>query len=167
VENWNVVEILKLGLPGLVFLLSVLSYRLLATEQAKKLPSTHILGSIKNFMYINVLLAVLTLASPIVEHTFFTKARVFDIEAKAGGIGILPGEAAVCHNAKYASRYLLIKDSATDKLVQVFAGSLIPCNKNKHIGLNDTDLLNLGWTDINESRLVEVVAALPGYKFEI
>lgn len=34
-DDWNIIEVLKVGLPGLFFLLSMLSFRLLSIEQKK------------------------------------------------------------------------------------------------------------------------------------
>lgn len=65
-DNWDIIEILKVGLPGLVFLLSAFSYRLLAREQGKSRPNHDMLESIKHYMYINVLLAILTAMSPLI-----------------------------------------------------------------------------------------------------
>lgn len=165
-ENWNIIEILKLGLPGLVFLLSMLSYRLLSKEQGKKAHSLKMLSSIKIFMYINVAFAMLTLASPIIDYTFFTKSKIFDIDAKIGITDLEQEKAAVCYNADYSNRYLLIKDIKTGRLIQVFAASLIPCGTTKLIGLSNKDAHQLGWTTEN-SGMVEVVTAPPGYKFVI
>lgn len=166
-KDLNIVEILKLGLPGLVFLLSTLSYRLLSKEQEKKHPAPDMLSSIRNFMYINVTLAILTLISPIIDNTFFTKSHVFDIEARTGILDLEEGKAAVCQNVGYANRYLLIKDKKTQKLIQVFASLLTPCRETTQIVLSARDISTLGWSAGTHSSAVEVVTALPGYKFEI
>lgn len=110
-EGWNIVDILKIGLPGLVFLLAMLSYRLLSREQDKPKPDPDILGSIRNFMFINVISAMVTLVSPIIDHVFFNKVQTFDIEAfdiEAKTANVERGKAAVCQNANYANKYLLI-----------------------------------------------------------
>lgn len=167
-ENLNIVEILKLGLPGLVFLLSMLSYRLLSKEEEKQHPSHDILSSIKLFMSINVVLAVLTLVSPILDYTFFKESKSskpFNIEAKIGVASLEQGKAEVCHDAEYKNRYLLVSDKKTEKLVQVFASSLIPCTETKQIRLTEKDTNLLGWNTGTSSSMVEVVAASPGYKF--
>lgn len=166
-ENWNILEILKLGLPGLVFLLSMLSYRLLSKEQDKKMPSTAILRSIKGFMQINVVLAIMTLSSPVVDNALASDSTVFDIEAKIGATEVEQGKAAVCFNSDYANRYLLVKDRETNKLIQVFATTLIPCTDSEQIALNKQDIHELGWSVDADSGVVEVIAALPGYKFAI
>src|SRR5262245_41647140 len=123
-DNFNIIEILQLGLPGLVFLLSLLSYRLLAQAQAKQQPDPRTLNAIRNFMCINVGLAVLTLVAPLLDPPSLT-TRVYDIEAQTGLADLAQGKAAVCQNADYANRYLLINDKITQKLIQVFASSLI------------------------------------------
>lgn len=109
-DNLDIIGILKLGLPGLVFLLSVLSYWLLANEQKKSSPSNSVLKAIKQFMYINIVLALLTVAAPFVENRYFPKSRVFDIQAKSDP-QLQAGIAAVCVDADYANRYLLVKDT--------------------------------------------------------
>ncbi len=166
-ENWNIVEILKLGLPGLVFLLSILSFKLLSKEQGKVRPSPSILKSIRNFMFINVALAIMTLASPVVSSTFFSSNEVFNIVAKNGNAQLGQGNAAVCHDARYANRYLLIKNKKTNNLIQVFAGTLIPCIDSQEIGLNEKDIRDLGWNIGNNDGFVEVVTAPPGLKFTV
>ena len=163
----EVIEILKMGLPGLVFLLSAFSYKLLAKEQGKAAPSLQILKSIKHFMYIKVLLALLTLASPIIDHRFFSPESFVNVEAVKDSSILTPGTAAVCHNVEYASRFLLVKDNSTGKIVQVFSGTLIPCSGEQQIILNSEDTIDLGWDKENSKGLVEVVSALPGYKFSI
>lgn len=166
-ENWNITEILKLGLPGLVFLLSMLSYNLLSNEQKKEHPKSCILNLINNFMYINVLLAVLTLVSPIIDHFFFTKSKPFDIEAKVADSKLEQGKAAVCHDAEYVNSYLLISDTSTKKLIQVFANTPIPCKENKYIVISEKDANYLGWNTGIDSKKVEVLTALRGYMFVI
>ncbi|NOZ53031.1 MAG: hypothetical protein GXP08_07790 [Gammaproteobacteria bacterium] len=163
----DVIEILKLGLPGLVFLLAAFSYKLLAKEQVKETPSPHILRSIKHYLYVNVFLAVLTVATPIVDYKYFSPNNVINIEAVTDVSELGKGVAAVCHNVKYANRFLLVKDNSTGKLVQVFAGNLVPCSGEPHIVLNREDAINLGWNEPNTKGVVEVVSALPGYKFSI
>lgn len=48
-ENINVVEILTLGLPGVVFLMSLLTYRLIAKEQDKEHPNSEVIQLITRF----------------------------------------------------------------------------------------------------------------------
>ena len=166
-ENLNIIEILKLGLPGLVFLLSVLSYRLLTKEQDKKSPSQPILRSIKQYMYVNIFLAVLTLSGPIIEDKFIIDSDVFNIQAKTGNSQLLVGNAAVCINARYTNRHLLLKDPETDKVIQVYANSVIPCSGVDQITLHQADANNLGWDKERTDSEVEVVTAMPGQKFII
>ncbi|RMI00773.1 MAG: hypothetical protein D6681_11160 [Calditrichaeota bacterium] len=58
-ENLPVVDILKVGLSGLVFLFTFLAYRLLQQEQQRGEPRDKILQSIYRFMWMSVLLAFL------------------------------------------------------------------------------------------------------------
>ena len=164
----DIIEILKLGLPGLVFLLSLLSYRLLTKEQDKKSPSQLILKSIKQYMYLNIFLAILTVSGSIIEDEFITDSTVFNIQANTGNRTLTVGDAAVCNNADYTNRYLLLKDTNTGKVIQVYAKTVIPCsNGDNHITLNQSDASNLGWKNGITDSLVEVVLAMPGQKFII
>mgnify|MGYP000131903265 FL=1 len=175
-EDWNIIEVLKVGLPGLVFLLSMLSFRLLSTEQEKDIPSPLMLKAIKNFMLVNVFLAIMTLASPIIDgmdaesteeagSTGVVENNVFDITVRSGMSQLNSGEAAVCHNADYVNGYLLVSNKKTHKMVQVFASTLTPCTTGSHVILSSADLINLGWELNDDSNTVEVVVALPGYMF--
>jgi hypothetical protein len=166
VENLNVVDILKMGLPGLVLLLSVLSYRLLANEQGNEHPRDGVLKSIKQFMYLNLVFAVLTIAAPLAEGKFAPKSAEFTVPAMAGA-NLVKGSAAVCSGTDYANRYLLVRDVETGKLIQVFARSVIPCDKNPQIAINVQDAENLGWQTGMGQKDVRVVVALPGYMFTI
>ncbi len=163
----GIIDILKLGLPGLVFLLSLLSYRLLTKEQDKKSPSQLILRSIKQYMYLNIFLAILTVSGSLIEDEFFADSTVFNIQANTGGKKLTVGDAAVCINARYTNRHLLLKDTKTGKMIQVYAKTVMPCSKVDHITLNQSDALNLGWKKGITDSLVEVVLAMPGQKFII
>ena len=166
----DIIEILKLGLPGLVFLLSLLSYRLLTKEQNKKSPSQLILKSIKQYMYLNIFLAILTVSGSIIEEEFFphSKSTVFNVQADTGGKKLTVGDAAVCINTRYTNRHLLLKDTTTGKVIQVYAKTVIPCNNgDDRITLNQSDASNLGWKKGITDSLVEVVLAMPGQKFII
>jgi hypothetical protein len=170
IKDLNVVEILKVGLPGLVFLLSFLSYRLLSKEQNKAKPDGLMLRSIKFYMYINIAFALSTLASPIIDGLFFAKTKVFSIEAIVTKDDTLSGPyAAVCHNANYANRYLLITDTETLKMIQVLASSVVPCtNGEQHIVISEeTARTLLGWTANTERNRVEVAVAPPGFQFVV
>lgn len=66
----TVVDILKVGLAGLVFLLMFLSYRLLAAEQKQASPRPAILSSAKGFAWTCVLLIVLVAGATIFERVY-------------------------------------------------------------------------------------------------
>ena len=169
-DNLNIIEVLEQGLPGLVFLLSLLAFRLLTKEQDKPSPSQPILRSVRQFMYVNIFLAVLTVSASIIagyKDNPIADSTVFNIQAKTGGSSLTVGNAAVCINAGYANRHLLLKDTETGKVIQVYAKTVIPCSDGYHIALNQTDALNLGWKKDITISLVEVVTAMPGQKFII
>ncbi|WNG39523.1 hypothetical protein F0U61_42035 [Archangium violaceum] len=54
-----IVDVLRLGLSGLVFLLSYLAYKLLAQEQAKPSPNTRRMKGVVLFMALSVLSALI------------------------------------------------------------------------------------------------------------
>jgi hypothetical protein len=166
-DNLNILEILKLGLPGIVFILSLLSYRLLSQEQKKKDPSYPILRSIRCYMYVNILLAFLTALGPFIEanYTILSKNNTYSVKAKLGETQLNSGEARVCSKAKYSGRFLLLKDSKTERLIQVEARAIMPCKNDEEIQISEEDVEKLGWTDPSERVLVEVVAAEEGQKF--
>lgn len=163
----NIVDILKLGLPGLAFLLSLLSYHLLTKEQDKTHPSDRMLKSIRHFMYVNIFLAVLTIAAPIIDKYYGGSPGmdIFSVAAKADGENLGKGNAAVCITTPYANRHLLIKDITTGKAIQVFARSVIPCGSGIHISLAPEDAMNLGWAKGELSSIVEVAPAALGQMF--
>jgi hypothetical protein len=63
----SVVEILKVGLSGLVFLLMFLFYRLLEREQKKTTPDAAILSSAKGFSWTCVFLILVVAGTSIFE----------------------------------------------------------------------------------------------------
>jgi hypothetical protein len=93
---------------------------------------------------------------------------VFNVLADTGGRKLTVGDAAVCINTRYTNRHLLLKDTNTGRVIQVYAKTVIPCNNgDDRITLNQSDALNLGWKKGITDSLVEVVLAMPGQKFII
>lgn len=176
-ENIDVLQILQTGLPGLVFLLSLLSYRLLSQEQGKEKPNEKVLNSICRFMYINVLLAVLTISSPILE-SYLKKPVLneplvensFETQVSSGFDTLKPLTAAVCISSQYSGLYMLLLEKDTQKLMQVQATPIIPCesddDSNKVIRLSKNDMQE--WvgdaTDVN-SVVATISVAPKGYQF--
>ncbi len=168
-ENIDVVGVLNQGLPGLVFLLSLLAFWLLTREQQKGRPNSAILKSIRHFMYINIFLALFTFIAPAADRILSQQDSqsfaAFDVKAKLGATTLKVGSAAVCVNADYANRHLLLKDKNTGNAIQVYAETVVPCVNGIQISLNQLDAFNLGWSaDVNSSQ-VEVIPAMPGTKF--
>jgi hypothetical protein len=56
----SVVEILRVGFSGLIFLLAFLAYRLLAKEQVKNDPDTRILNAITSYRAYTLIAALIT-----------------------------------------------------------------------------------------------------------
>lgn len=69
-KNLDVVQILHLSAIDLGFLLALMSYRLLAKEQATKVPRADILNAIKMYMGFAVILVVLATAGEIAKLAF-------------------------------------------------------------------------------------------------
>lgn len=163
----NIVEILKLGLPGLVFLLSVLSYQLIAKGARQKHLSPSLVSTIRTFMYVNVVLAALTLAAPALDYLLVPTpaAKVFTVEAHTGSRNMELSTAVVCQNAAYNGRYLLVSTEDRSALIQVFARSVMPCPKPDQIELSDLDLHRLKLQPGAATGRVQVVVAGAGQKF--
>ena len=166
-EGLNVVEILKVGLPGLVFLLSLLTYQLIAKGEEQKHLSPSMVGTIRTFMYVNVALAVLTLAASVLGYLMVPRApdEVFTADARAGGRNMELGTAVVCANAPYNGRYLLVSSDDRSALIQVLAQSVMPCPKPDQIELSEPDLQRLNLRPGSAAGRVQVVVASPGQKF--
>ena len=62
-NKFDVIEILRLGVIGLGFLLAFLAYRLLAKEQSKKEPHEKNIRAIKQFMGFSIILCLIALVS--------------------------------------------------------------------------------------------------------
>jgi hypothetical protein len=62
---------------------------------------------------------------------------------------------------------ILIKNKVSNNIIQVFAATIIPCAQGELIVLHNEDIIQLGGDPASESNKVEVVVALPGYKFSI
>jgi len=161
-DQMDILAILQLGLPGVVFLLSFFAFRLLSKEQEKEKPSHSILKTIRVSMYINIALALIVFLASFVKPEL---SGVFHIEAILSGTKLEVGTAAVCSNAKYSGRYLLITDKKTMRIIQVEAKGILPCTTEEIIALNNADALKLGWKEEASSLKVEVVAAENGQKY--
>lgn len=68
-ENINVLEVLRLGVIGLGFLLALLSYRLLGAEQKRENVRGNVLNSIYIFMFFSLFLSGLGLASEAIKRS--------------------------------------------------------------------------------------------------
>lgn len=161
----HVVEILKVGLPGLVFLLSFLSYRLLSKEESKETHSPKMLQTIEHFMYVNIFLAILTATSPLLDFLFIKKrAEKVVAEAAITKASIDEGLAGICNNAEYGGRYLLVLDSSKENAIQVLGQNLMPCDGDK-IYLNVEEAVELGLNAAENSMTVELSVAEKGQMF--
>ena len=162
-KSIDFLEILKLGLPGLVFLLSLLSCWLQAREQKRPEVREAVLKTIQKYIYINAAFVVLTVATPSAESA---KSQEFTVKATSQ-VGIKKGVAAVCNGANYADRYLLIRNPKNlGKLIQVQAKTVIPCNGETIITISPEDANGLGWDAGISTDNVAVAAAIQsGTKF--
>jgi hypothetical protein len=166
-EGLNVVDILKVGLPGLVFLLSMLTFQLITKVARGGHLDRSLVTTIRTFMYVNVALAVLTLAAPVLDYLLVPAPtdKVFTAEAGAGSHNMELGTAVVCANAAYNGHYLLVSSDDRSALIQVFARSVMPCPKPDQIELSDMDLRRLRLQPGAAAGTVQVVVAGPGQKF--
>jgi hypothetical protein len=160
-KSIDFLEILKLGLPGLVFLLSLLSFWLLTIEQKRPEVRVVFLKTIQKFIYINAAFVALTVVTPIAESA---KSQEFTVKATTQ-VGINKGFAAVCNGTNYADRYLLVRNSKNlGKLIQVQAKTVIPCVGETIIRISPEDARQLGLDHITSDD-VAVAAAMPGTMF--
>jgi hypothetical protein len=168
----NVLNILKLGPPGLVFLLALMAYRLIAGAGLGGQADRHRALLIRNFMYINVVLACMTLAAPFVDWYVshwvnIVAQREIQIDEVAANKDVAPGTAVVCNNAGYGNRYLMVKaaDEENTAMVQVIAVSVMPCAVPNRITLSTDDFVKLNWGGSKGNRQVAVVVAGQGERF--
>jgi hypothetical protein len=158
-------EILKLGLPGLVFLLSLLSFWLLTVEQKRPVAREGILKTIRKFIYVNVAFVTLTAITPMAESNMINKSREFTIKATTLS-SLKQGFASVCSGVNYAERYLLIRNPKNlGNLIQVQAKTVAPCGGEKIISISPEDALQLGLNTPVASDNVTVAAAMSGTMF--
>lgn len=78
------------------------------------------------------------------------------------------GVAVVCANSPLTNRYALVRDPHSERLVQVFAQSVMPCQGNEQrMTLSSLDAQDLQWSGDRTQRAVSVLVAPPGYRFNI
>jgi hypothetical protein len=78
------------------------------------------------------------------------------------------GMAVVCANSPLTNRYALVRDPDSERLVQVFAQSVMPCQENEQrMTLSNLDAQDLQWSEERRQRAVSVLVAPPGYRFNI
>lgn len=172
-DTLNAVEILKMGLPGLVLLLSFLSYGLLSKEQSKENPREVVLKSIKQFMYLNFVFAGLTVAAPLVEKQMLpppavtTGAQNPTPFATVAMVGEVPtGSAEVCHGTDNANRYWVVGNAGRSEYIQVFARGVLPCTDKTQITINALDAKKtLKWPQDIDQKDVQATVAPLGFKF--
>ncbi len=168
-ENLNVLEILKLGLPGLVFLMSVLTYRLIEKEQKKEKPNSEVIRLIRHYRDTSLVFALLTMFPPVIEKYFLAEKEHYKqipISASVDNGDLEYGSAKVCNNAPYFGRYLLVTDKTSQAITQVHAKHVLGCEQNqKKIILSQSDAKNLNWKSNNAEVLLLV--ANKGQKYII
>lgn len=171
-ESFSVIEVLKLGFPGLIFLLSFTSYMLLSQEKKAHEPRKNILDVIKVFMYINCVLAILTILAPIIAPLVESvipprdaEESLFNVHAEVSGLNLEKGKSAICQGTNYKLRYILIIDPKTNNGTEVFAERTIPCPADLTIFINKEDATLLGWRDDAKTGSINAIVAPRGYKF--
>lgn len=168
-ENINVLEILKLGLPGLVFLMSVLTYRLIEKEQSKEKPNSEVIHLIKHFRNTSLVFAVLTMFPPIIEHYFFNEKQPYKqipISAFVDDGSLVSGTARVCDGVPYYGHFLLVTDKSSQAITQVHAKHVLGCEQDQpKIILSQADVESFNWQ--GNSAEVLLLVANKGQKYVI
>ena len=162
-QNIDVVEILKVGLPGLVFLLSLSAFILIQKEQKKDPPRNSILKSIKMYMYFSLVFAVLTIIAPFLgghEHS-----TIVDVPIDVSSANVGKGIAAGCISSNYYNRFILIRNVETNSMVQVHVRNAVPCGKNEKILISNEDAIKVNLNASTSGEKFEIDAAVEGYEF--
>ena len=172
-DGLNIIDILKVGLPGLVFLLSLFSYRLLSAETKNEKTDMNVLSAIKQYMYLNIVFALLTVAAPIIDKTLLkgpsSPFEFVKFKVQGESSNLQTGKASVCTHSKYQNRYILLgyKHNNQMKTVEVFATPNLPCDTDDQLVLSSGDVTALGINSDNLSTLtLSGSAASQGLKFE-
>lgn len=175
-NQFDVVEILKAGIAGLIFLLSLFSFKLLHAEQKKESPNSDILSSIRYYMKINIVFVVVTILSTAVDNllkmngdrqsaldtniTFTIRQYNNTLQSRF---------ALVCNDSQFNNRYILLTHMVDGqiKTIEVFAKpGMASCAGENILALNAGDLGELGLTSISEDLAISGTVALPGTKFQ-
>jgi hypothetical protein len=127
-EELSVVEILKVGLAGLVFLLAYFGFRLLAKEQKRENPRDGMLSHVCRFMWICVVLAILVGGVEVVERIWGPGPEIDELREK---IEVLEGE----KDTLEAKRREALWD------VQTLEDKLVVCSST--VAKRDTCIINL------------------------
>lgn len=174
-NQFDIVEILKAGIAGLIFLLSLFSFKLLHAEQKKDSPNSDILSSIRYYMNINIIFVVVTILSTAVDNLMNTNgdrqsALDTNITFTIRQYDTLQSRfALVCNDSQFNNRYILLTHMVDGqiKTIEVFAKpGMASCAGENILALNAVDLGELGLTSISEDLAIAGTVALPGTKFQ-
>lgn len=172
VNNINVVEVLKTGTTGFIFLLTLLSFLLLAREQKFHPERIQLLKCIKFFVITNVFISAFTLTTVLISPTTTTTTNeqlyssVEGVEVVTASSITNQGVAAVCMDAKYFNQYLLLRNISNNGIIQVLVKNPLPCaSGQEQIVIGNIDAEKLGLEAINNKDNVAISSVSSGFKF--
>ncbi|GAA5646038.1 hypothetical protein [Vibrio proteolyticus] len=157
-KGLDILGVLKQGLIGLIFLLSMMAFRLLSTEQKKDNPNATVLGSISKYMYLNTFLALVVSSSQ-----FFGPLPSNKEYALTATVSDNVNSVVVCSKSHLSNRIVLITNLENQSIIQAQANGVACGDKPEMIWLSKEHAENLGI--VNKSANVTVLAAQPGQQF--
>tara|TARA_Y100001960_G_C14588153_1_gene784233 strand:+ start:188 stop:733 length:546 start_codon:yes stop_codon:yes gene_type:complete len=153
----SALDIIKQGLIGLIFLLSLMAFRLLNSEQKKEQSDVNIVSSINKYMYLNTFLAILVFISSV------NNGDDSEPQKLTAKISTDITSVAVCSESKLVHRFVLLTHQDQQKMVQ-YKASAFPCTEeSSQIWLSKDVAMQLGIT--SNGIEITAIAALKGQKF--
>jgi len=165
----DVIKILQLGLPGLVFLLMLMSFKLITRSQNKDKPDPKVLKTIQLFISTNIAITLIVVGASVLDQVYVNEGIAETLEIKAVKANMTDTHVvAVCTSSSFKNRFMLLKDSNPEAgIVQVRSKGTIPCTgEDEELRLSSHLANQLGWQDKKEGVLTVDVAA-NGFKFDL
>lgn len=165
----DVIKILQLGLPGLVFLLMLMSFRLITRAQKKNKSDPKVLKTIQLFISTNIAITLIVVGASVLDQIYVDEGVATTLEIKAVKANMEETHVvAVCTNSSFKNRFMLLKDPNPEAgIIQVESKGTIPCSgEEEELRLSSYLANQLGWKDKKEGILTVDVAA-SGYKFDL
>ena len=165
----DVIKILQLGLPSLVFLLMLMSFRLISHAQKKEKSDPKIIKTIQLFVSTNIAITLIVVAASVLDQLYVSDGVTDTLEVKAVKSNSEELDVvAVCTNSSIKNRFMLLKDPDPEVgIIQVLSKGTIPCSgEDEELRLSSHLANKLGWKDRTEGFLTVDVAA-NGFKFDL